>query len=423
MKGARNPSQDLPGTYHPTPKMETSHFANTNEGSPQDETNGRYILSQIPIRKSHGIKQGVPLQYEYVEVSKVGANQTQEGWQKPSRKIRTRGGQAKSSVPEVGRDENFFGALASDEDDSDSQPGEDEIFVAKQATGSELDDDCGLQAIQDPDDSKLSQAQSLAAEEHEGSEPGDIGRTEVTQGPSDGKQSAWDQDIWNPVDFGRVVWGSTLQRTMDRQITPERLQKVAPEHKPDVSEQGNDDDGKTDERETADSEKDSDNDGEGDELADAVTAKPQLDASEEGSDDDGEGYEWADAVSIQDDQPQDFSTEPVLEVADSEPYLSEPDIGGKQAIKTKKKRNRKSKKKAEVNDTTMRRYIADLTSRHRFVDPAGLFLAPETTLYHVDIKSGIAVPRSQIVALTLNECCVTAGKGEVLWVSPPIAKV
>lgn len=439
--------------------MEKSHLANTDEGSPQEDTDDRYVLSQIPIRKSLGIKQGVPLQYEYVKVSKGGANQTEEGWQKPSRKFRTRGVKAKSSVPEVGRDENFYGALASDEDGSESEPGEDQNFVAEQAAGSQLDDDCGLQAIQDTDDSKLSQAQSLVAEEHKGPQPGHIGRIEVIQGPSEGKQSAWDQDIWNPVDFGKAVWGSTIQRMKDTQITPERLHSGKPERKPDIAEEGSDKNGEVDlwvtttseqdsdnkeegnERMTTDSEQDSDNDGEGYDQAGAVTIEPQLDAFEEGSDDDGEGDEWADAVSIQDDQPQDCSKAPVLEVADSEPKLSEPDIGGKQAKQTTKKRNRKSMKKTEVNDTTQvkevssikdtspakdastRRYIADLTSRHRFVDPEGLSLAPDTTLYHLDIKSESTVPRSQIVALTLNECCVTAGKGEVLWVSPPIAKV
>jgi len=452
-------------------RMEKPHLANTDELPQQDETDDRYVLSRIPTQKSYGIKQGVPLQYEYVKFSKGRPDQTQEGWQKPSRKVRTHGGKAKRSFPEVGRDENFFGALASDEDDSDNETEEAKSSVAEKPAGSEGNDDCGLQGIQSPDNSKPSQAQSPVTEDIEGPGQDNVGRVEATPGSSDGKQSAWDQGIWNPVDFAKAVWGSTLQeKTKDRQITTERLQKGTDEPKPDVSEQdsGDDgegdewvttdseqdsDDGEGDEWVTTDSEQDSDNDGEGDEWADAEPTKPQLDASAQDSDDDGEGDDWADAVSIQDAHPQDSSEAAVLKVADSEPKRSEPDVGGKQAARTKKKRNRKPKKKTEVNDTipnrdtspvtdtipvnevfpfkdtspvrdaATRRYIADLTSRHRFVDPEGLSLAPETTLYHLDHKSEDAIPRHQIVALTLNECCVTAGNGEVQWVPPPIAKV
>jgi len=429
--------------------MEEPQHPDTDELSLQDETDDRYVLSQIPTRKSYGIKQGVPLQYEYVKVSKGGADQTQEGWEKPSRKVRTRRGKADKSSLGVGHDENFYGALASDGDDPDSEPAEAESSVAEQAAGLERDDDCGLQTIQDPEDSKPSQSQSLVAEEDECPGLEVIGRVEATQGSSDRKQSAWDQDIWNPVDFAKAVWGSTLQeKTKDRQKIPERLQKGTPEPKPDASEQDSDDDGEGDDWVTTDSEQDSNDDGNGDEWADTVTTKPQLDASEQDSDD-GEGDDWADAVSIQDVQPQDSSEAAVPGVADSELKLSEPDVGGEQAAKTKKKKkkNRKPKKKMEVKDTdpnkdtipvnevspfkdtspvkdaATRRYIADLTSRHRFVDPEGLTLAPEATLYHLDHKSEGAILRHQIVALTLNECCVTAGNGEVQWVPPPMTKV
>ncbi len=117
--------------------MEEPQHPDTDEPSLQDETDSRYVLSQIPTRKSYGIKQGVPLQYEYVKVSKGGADQTQEGWEKPSRKVRTRRGKANKSSLGVRHDENFYGALASDGDDSDSEPAEAESSVAEQAAGSE----------------------------------------------------------------------------------------------------------------------------------------------------------------------------------------------------------------------------------------------------------------------------------------------
>jgi len=447
-----------------TPKMKEPQLSDTDELSLQDETDSRHVLARIPTRKSHGTKQGNPLRYEYVKVSKGGPDPTREGWQKPRRKVRTSGGKAEKSSSGAGRDENFFGGLASDEDNSDSEPARSESSVAEQDAGSKLDNDGGLQAIQNLDDSKPSQAQSPVAQEDDWPELENDGWVEGAQGPSDGTQSTWDKDIWNQLDWNQVemekeVWGGTVQEeTKYRQIFPEGLHTRTTKPQLDASEENSDDDGEGDEWADAvttkhqldASELDIDNDGGGDEWADVMATKAQLDASEQDSDDDGGEDEWADAVSFQDVHPQDPSEAAMFEVADSEPKLPESDAGGMQTareVNKKKKKHRKPKKKMEfddkipnedislveesspvrdtlpVKDKFTHKYIAELTSRHRFVDPGGLSLAPETTLYHLDTKSEGPILRSQIVALTLNECCVTAGRGEVLWVPPSMAKV
>lgn len=423
-----DPSRPTPCNTTSSLKMEVPELPDIDELPQRDETDSRYVLSQKSAQKTHGTKQGVPLQYEYVKVRKGGADKNQEGWKKPSKKVRTRGSKAKTSIPEVGRDENFFGALASDGDEADSEPEQAESSAAAQKARSELKDVYNLQTNQTPENSMPSQAPSSVAKEDKPPRPGNIGSAGGNQDPSDGNHSARDQDIWNPVDFSKAILASTFKGTKDSPITKERLQKGTPKLKPDLSEHNSVQDGEGDEWETIDSEQDSDDAGEGNELTDTVSTKNRVDGSRQVSDDDGEGDGCTDAVPAQSGQPEGHSHSAMLEVGESTPKLPEPDVGAEQGATTKKKkkRNRKSRKKMEINDEIPEftsTYIADLTSRHRFVDPKGLSLAPEATLYHLDNSPEGTISRNQIVALTLNECCVTAGNGEVWWVPPHIAKV
>ena len=67
-------------------------------------------------------------------------------------------------------------------------------------------------------------------------------------------------------------------------------------------------------------------------------------------------------------------------------------------------------------------WISNIGKDYRFLD-AHDKITPEPELWYLDDNSPKRVTSSQIVALTINECCAKTGRGQMFWVPPSIAQV